>query len=225
MKSLADSINALYSAFRDVPKPKSIEGCPCCIEKKNICTLLSKPLKELSPDDLSSYASSAFLTVGDEADYLYFLPRIIEISCTDLGWWPDPEVTGRAIADVKLSEWPLKRRKALIDVLHAVIQEALSDDDGASLIDDWICAISKMGLEVGSFLRQVESSPAHVLAYYEDNSQALMKQRLRNSFWDRSDQGYDEVISWFKSPKVSQIILEGYGMAPNSSQQDAAPNP
>jgi hypothetical protein len=219
MNSLSDSIEALYSAFGDVPKPRNIKGCPCCIERKKIGTLLSKPLRELSPDDLSSYASSAFLTVGEQADYLYFLPRIIEITCTESGWWPDPEVTGRAIADAQIDKWPPQRRDALIHVLHAVIQAALGYEDGAWLIDQWICAISKMGLEVAPFLRQIEASPAHVLAYYEDNSQPLMKQRLGNSFWDCSDRGYEEVIAWFKSPKITKIILDGYGLPPNNSQR------
>jgi len=216
MKSLADSIDALYLAFGDVPKPRTIEGCPCCIEKKNIGTLLSKPLRELSPGDLSSYASSAFLTVGEVADYLYFLPRIIKISCTESGWWPDVPVTGSAVSETHPADWPSLRRDALCDVLHAVVQETARISDAGWIIDDWICAIAKMGLPVGPFLGQMESHPALVLSFYERNSQSMMKQRLSNSFWDRTDPGYDEVLAWFESPKVSQIIMEAYGLNQNS---------
>jgi hypothetical protein len=224
MKSLADSFEALYFAFDDVPKPRTIEGCPCCIERKNICTLLSEPLRELTPDDLSSYASSAFLTVGEEADYLYFLPRIIEISSTDPGWRPDVPVTGCAISETRPREWPSQRQAALGDVLHAVVHTAAEDCDGGSIVDDWICAIAKMGLEVGRFLEQIESHPALLLSFYERNSQSMLKNRLGNSFWDQTDEGYDEVLAWFKSPKVSQIIMDGYGMNQHS-QQVGAPNP
>ncbi len=212
MKTLADSLGALYFAFRDIPKPRDIQGCPCCIESKNICTLLSKRLTDLTPDDLSSYASSAFLTVGEEADYLYFLPRIIEISATEQGWWPDVPVTGRAISETHPGEWPSHRLAALADVLHAVVHKAAGDSDSGAIIDDWICAIAKMGLPVGTFLKQIEAYPALLLSFYERNSQSMMKNRLGNSFWDRSDKGYDEVLAWFKSPSVTRIIMTSYGM-------------
>ncbi len=78
---------------RTRPKPSSIQGCPCCVDNKEICSLLSTPLREITGGELSSYSSSAFLTVGREADYLYFLPRIVEIGFTEAGWWPDIEVT------------------------------------------------------------------------------------------------------------------------------------
>lgn len=92
---LPQTIDALYAAFAAVRRPTGIVGCPCCIEDKQIAVLLSRPLRELSAEELSSYASSVFLTVGDEEEFRYFVPRILEISATDPGWWPDPEVGRR----------------------------------------------------------------------------------------------------------------------------------
>ena len=139
MDALSEGINALYVAFRDVPKPHSIEGCPCCIDHKGIGTLLSKPVRELTGRELASYSASAFLTVGGEADYLYFLPRILEIGCTAAGRWPDIEVTGRAIGETRPGKWPEKRKRALMEVLHAVLQQAIAEEEGWA-IDKWICA-------------------------------------------------------------------------------------
>ncbi|MGL6074018.1 MAG: hypothetical protein ACRC8S_07645 [Fimbriiglobus sp.] len=93
MPTIQDSIEALYSAFAVYPRPRDIDGCPCCIARKRIDVLLAKNLRTLTSDELASYSRSAFLTVGDKADYLYFLPRILEITATDLSWWPSPEVT------------------------------------------------------------------------------------------------------------------------------------
>src|SRR5262245_26685041 len=95
--TLRQAIEGVYTAFLDVPRPTSVDGCPCCIGQKGISILLSKPLRELSPDDLTHYAASAFLTVGAVEDYLYFLPRILEILATQHDWWPDPEVVTLAI--------------------------------------------------------------------------------------------------------------------------------
>ena len=210
MKTLADRINTLYGAFRDVAKPRKIDGCPCCIDEENIRILLLKPLRELTGGELAQYSSSAFLTVGTEADFLYFLPRIVEVACTEDGCYPDVEIIGQAIGETKPLNWSIERRKALLDVLHSAIQRDL--DEEVWTADEWICAIARMGLDVKPFLEQIETSPSQLLSYYESNSQALMKDRLGNAFWERSDIGYNDVVYWFKSPKVLELIHAGYGL-------------
>lgn len=222
MNSLSESIDALYAAFREVPKPLGIEGCPCGVDHKSICTLLSKPVRELTGRELASYSASAFLTVGREADYLYFLPRIVEIGCTEAGQWPDIEVTGRAIGETHPVKWPAKRKQALLEVLHVVVQQAIAEEAGWT-IDQWICAIAKMGFEVLPFLEQIVTSSKALLAYYELNAQSLIKQKLGNSFWEREDPGYQTVLSWFQSPEVSRIILDAYSLGPIPNHQSAAP--
>jgi len=110
----------------------------------------------------------------------------------------------------------------LLDVLHAAIQKDL--DEEVWTVDGWICAIARMGLEVLPFLEQIETSPSQLLSYYESNSQSLIKDRLGNAFWDREDPGFVAVLAWFKSPRVTKIIRDAYGLEPNNSQQVVAPN-
>ena len=217
MKSLADSLNTLYSAFSDVPKPQRIEGCSCCISKDEVRILLSKPLREISWSELTSYAGSAFFTVGEECDYLYFLPRILEVACMDESWWLDMEIIGRAIGETKPTNWPKSRLKALVDVLGAVIQEALKEEDGWA-IDTWICSIARMRLDIVPFLEQIETSPLALLSFYERNSMSLAKRKLANAFWERDIPGYDVVLAWFGSPRVSKIIADSYGFTSNDDQ-------
>ncbi|WP_353566726.1 hypothetical protein [Haloferula sargassicola] len=224
MKSLSDSIDSLYAAFRDVPKPHKIGGCPCCIDDKNICTLLSKPLRAITGGELASYSSSAFLTVGEVADYMYFLPRILEVGCTEDGWWPDIEITGRAIAETQPTAWPESRRRALQDVFQAALQEAIDDEEGWT-IDELICAIAKTGIPIEPFLTQIEHSPKAALAYYEHNSEGLMKQKLGNAFWNRGDSGYAQILAWFQSPGISKIVMDGYGLHRTNSDQGGAGQP
>src|SRR4029453_11039601 len=102
MDPLTKAIDDLYQAFSDAAVPRHVDGCPCCIDDKQIAHLLKTPLREIEPGDLSAYASSALLTVGDVSDFLYFLPRIVEISIRDDAWWPDIEVTARAIQSAGL---------------------------------------------------------------------------------------------------------------------------
>jgi hypothetical protein len=208
MNAIEKSLNQLYEAFGDVPKPGRISGCPCCIDGKNTDRLLSKPLKAITAADLSSYAASAFLTVGADADYLYLLPRIVDITCHEQGWWPDIEVTGRAIGETKPTNWPAGRRSALMNVVNAVVDTAIAEIDGRT-IDSWICAASKMGLDFRPLLEKVSRSPQALAAYYACNSEALIRDKLGNAFWDKHDPSHTNIVAWFGSPQISQWIAAG----------------
>jgi hypothetical protein len=205
--NLKDAIERLYESFSTFPQARHIEGCPCCIDRKEIGALLGKPLRELTPDDLSAYASSAFLTVA-AADYPYFLPRILEITATDLSWWPAPEVTGRAIRSANPETWSSAQRAALNDYLEAVVSMAIETGD-SGLLDSWICAIARMGLDVRPFLDQVAKSPAAVRGYCECNADSLQRRRkLANGFWELPCAAYDTIVAWIYSPEIAKIPYE-----------------
>lgn len=207
---LQQAIDRLYTAFANVPKPRRIEGCPHCVDDKEIKTLLKKPLRQLSSEDLTAYASSALLTVGDVADYLYFLPRILEISAADESWWPDPEITARAIRATDLATWPSHRVDALVSFNAAVIQSAI-DSETYDQIDSWICAIARMGLDIQPCLQMISNSPAAILAYFDDNARCLPKHRLCNAFWELPSAEHDAIVNWFSSDEIRRIPFEAYG--------------
>ena len=138
MKSVNEAIEDVYKAFANVSKPRIIGGCPCCIDGKEVDKLLVSDLRDVPAGDLSSYASSAFLTVGSVKDYLYFLPRILEISATDESWWPDPEVTGRAIRTSEPFKWTDIQLTALKNFLGAVLDTVI-ESANSHLIDTWMC--------------------------------------------------------------------------------------
>lgn len=210
MNKLSTAINSFYEAFSDMPKPEVIHGCEHCIDEKDIDTLLSKPLRELSSDDLSSYASSAFLTVGEVDDYLYFLPRILELSIRDEQWWPDVEVTGRTVKSADLDSWPETRRRAMTNLLSAIIQDLVDTPNGWR-IDEWMCAIGRMGLDVRSFLSIIEENDNAVLEYWKVNADKLDNGVLSNAFWELPNEQHDKIVRWFQSAKINLIYAEEYG--------------
>lgn len=210
MNALQQSIDDVYGAFADVPKPRAIDGCPCCIDGKEVDRLLVTPLREISPKDLAPYASSAFLTVGSIADYLYFLPRILQISATDDSWWPDVEVTGRAIRSSEPDSWPLPRRIALQRMFAAVVNDAIETREYYKL-DGWICAIARSGFEIAPCLEQIAKTPGAVLAYFEDNAASLPERKLRNAFWELPCPAHDEIVAWFCSENVRRILYDAHG--------------
>jgi hypothetical protein len=210
MNRLEKSIRRLYLEFADVPRPDHIDGCPCCIDDKNVSNLLNTKLAEISQEDLSPYAESAFLTVGSLADYLYFLPRILELTAKEDHFWPDPEITGRSIATAKLESWPAARREALLEFLEAVIELAIKDGKSHQ-IDQWMCAIGRMKIDVRPYLLRIAGSPEAVLGYFEENSDRLTKGRLSNPFWELPCQGHDAIVAWFRSEPIRRIPFDAYG--------------
>ncbi len=210
MSKLEDSIKHLYEVFAIVTKPQNIDDCPCCIERKNISVLLSTSLRSIPPDAISSYASSAFLTVGDISDYLYFLPRILEISATEDFWWPDIEVTGRAIHSAEPTSWTKTQYDALNDFLIVMIDSMIQSENYHGL-DGWLCAIGRMGLDIRLFLERVEMAPDAILGYFEQNANCLTRNKLCNNFWELPSAGHDSIVRWFKTDPVRKVLFETYG--------------
>jgi hypothetical protein len=218
MSALSQSIERLYSAFADVPKPRVIEGCPCCIDSKNIDSLLATPLRNIPSEDLWSYAFSAFLTVGGAADYPYFLPRILELSAADDRRMPDIEVTGRAIRSCDPDSWAPARRDALRCFLSTVIADAIERGEFDKL-DGWLCAIGRMGFDVRPHLQQIEQVPAAVLAYFESNESSLRQhKRLSNAFWELPSAAHEEIVDWFNSERIRRSPFEAYGYTRKSAE-------
>lgn len=210
MKALINAIETFYSKFGDVAKPLQIYGCPCCINDKEIAKLLASDIRAIQPDDLVSYASSAFLTVGDVADYLYFLPRILEISIREEFWWPDIEVTARAIQSTNLNLWPSDKLQALDVLVNAAIEHFV-DSGSHRRIDGWLCAIARMGLDLHPGLQKIQTNADATLAYFQCNADCLLQNRLCNAFWELPNVGHDAIVRWFKSDAVQAVTFEAYG--------------
>ena len=78
---LQENIEQLYSVFSKYPGNPQMLGSALYgnIEKWNR-DLFSKPLRELSADDLSLFSGKVITTWGEAADLKHFLPRILELT-------------------------------------------------------------------------------------------------------------------------------------------------
>lgn len=205
MLELQPAIDDVYRAFAGVPRPRVIEGCPCCIEGKEVDKLLTTPLREICAEDLASYAASAFLTVGSTADYLFLLPRILEVSATEDAWWPDVEVTGRAMRDAQPERWQPAQRDAVQQLFAAVIDDAI-EAAAFDKLDEWVCAAGRAGFAVAPLLRRIAESRAAVRGYFDINARSLRKRKLANAFWERPSAAHDEIVAWFESAAIHEML-------------------
>ena len=205
MGNLNSAIEDVYSAFAAVPKPDEIAACPCCIDEATLSRLVTTPLRAISADDLSPYASSAFLTAAEVEDYLYFLPRILEISITDDTWWPSLEVTGRAIREIKPGEWPEARRQAVQMLFESLFRNFLHEKYYFR-IDEWICGAARAGFDVKSLLQIIEDDEEAIVEFFKANEEVLDAGKLGNSFWEDYDSGQEIIRKWFNSENVRKVL-------------------
>lgn len=210
MANLVRAIEDLYTAFADIARPSSIEGCRCCIGESELKRLLRVPLRQVTASELAPYASSALLTVGSVEDYLYFLPRILEVSVTDEDWWPDIAVTGRAIRSTMPESWARSQKNAVQAFFESVFQSLILEESYGR-IDDWICGAARSGFDVGPLLKIVEGNDAAILEFFNCNAGALAERKLGNAFWEPGDTGQDEILNWFMSENIRRVPYEAYG--------------
>ena len=217
MSTLENAIDELYAAFSSVPKPQNIDGCECCADEDDLRRLLSYHVREIPPNVLSPYASSALLTVGSVDDYLFFIPRILHVHMIDGSFWPSQEITGRAIAKTNIPKWPESRRNALTTFFANVVRHSLHPDRHHQ-VDSWLCTIAHAGLSTAAYLSDVAKSEDAVLAYFNENAEELPSRRLSNTFWELPNFGHEEIVDWFYSSSIRKIVFDAYGyQLPDSS--------
>lgn len=204
---LQQIIEQVYPAFQ-MPPPASIEGCPHCLDRPGVDALLKKPLRELTPEDLKSYVSSALLTLGTADDYLYFLPRILEI-LSDQSWF-EPEVVGRAIHSTGFTVWPEERRVIVLQFFEEVFVGLLKHEQSGSEIDAWLCALGRMHVDLGSYLDRIIVHGPQLIDLFEWNHEALSRDNLFSGFWDDAPKAKRQVIDWFQSPETLTAIDKAY---------------
>ncbi len=212
--ALEKAIADLYGAFAQEPKPSSIDWCDCdsCAQKQNVTILLSKPLRSLKPDELTCYAQSVFLTLGSEADFKYFLPRILEILATDEGWWPSPEVVGKSIASSDWEHFSISQQNAISEFFKEVLNDLIEKKNGWA-IDSWICGIARGVPYLALYLTLFEKNPPALIAFYEQNSESLNKGgSLSNSFWDNTSPNEKLLLAWFQSDRIKDLINASYNL-------------
>jgi hypothetical protein len=188
------ALAAVYDAF-DSPVPAKIEGCPCCIDTRNVDILLSAPLKQISGQMLWRYVSGAFYTIGDIEDFRYFLPRILDISINDPSNANDPEIVLNKLRLAGWKTWSASEYAVLAEFLDAWFESALSEDlaeveEGwlGTRVESVICGASLAGFSIAPWLSRL-TQPSASGVFNE------LRSRFPNemsAFWDEHPEGFRE---------------------------------
>lgn len=171
--------------------------------------LLSKPLREITAEELTGYASSVFYTVGDQEDFQYFLPRILELSVTEWHWWPDVEVVLTKLKLAEWREWPESKIDPLERFLDAAFDEAIetASNHANVEVDSWMCGFALAGVDVQPFLERLEApSAARALRRFVKWNDAYRSGAMANPFWDGDRAAASRVAEWLNSPRAQAAI-------------------
>jgi len=197
------ALEAVYSAFA-APTPRVIEGCPCCIGTRRVDVLLTRPLRELTGQDLWRYASGVFLTVGSDRDFTYLLPRILELAVIDPGALPDTEIILGKFALADQTGWSKAQREAVALLIDDWFNLALERDLRGA--DDWLvsseaegvlCGAARGGFDVSPFLGKLAEPRAELVRDYLAGTYArpLAKDTVPNGFWEDAPDRWRELAA------------------------------
>ncbi len=194
-RRVREALEAVYRAF-DLPPPSVIEGCPCCIATRGTDVLLTTPLRQITGPALWRYASGVFLTIGDQQDFRYLLPRILDISVSDPGNANDPEVVLGKLSLAAWRTWAQNEQRAIEAFIDAWFEQALANDlaeaDEGEIGTDAesvLCGAARAGMPLERWLfRLSEPDAAPVLADMQKRFPSEM-----SGFWEYAPAGFRDL--------------------------------
>lgn len=130
--SLDLAMRELYAAFSKYPKPRQMAVGPARRDAAKIAwpAMERTALRQLSGDDLFTFAHAAIDDWGELNDFKHFLPRMLELCAQGDSRIPREKVTAK-IAQGFWLDWPENEKQALTNFGVAWWQQALEppEDD------------------------------------------------------------------------------------------------
>lgn len=200
------AIEGLYTAFDDAKRPSFINMSPVK-DPANFAALLTTPLRQHTAEQLWQYSFSVFFTVGDVSDFEYFFPRIIELASAQ---YPDLQIEV-VFQKPAMAGWPNAWRKDRRKSFQTYL-EAMSASWASTVCDinNWVCALSFCLPDIDAHLDVLmsgsDAANENLLAFHESNRESLIKNKLSNSFCDRSSETHARVVAWLERADVQERI-------------------
>lgn len=208
------AMEELYAAFADVPHPRDLDGCPCCVGPDEGRPLLTRPLRTLAAAALARYAAKALSTWGGPEDFRYFAPRLLELAADDAFGRPDAEVVFIKLGQAGWRDWPHPQHDAVAAFLAAFWTRTLAAFPARPSAATALCALAGADADMGPFLDEwgsaLASEPAlrhlHTFVTEELIWRRGRPARLGNAFWDASSSPYQQVIAWLTGGPAAAAV-------------------
>jgi len=199
MKAIIEKLYATFSAYYIKGNLRE-RSCDCCVTDNEIRELLSKPLKELSADEIGHFMRSAITTYGDVTDYKHFLPRILELMID-----PKTDLIFDFTCFEKLNyseweTWPPEEQKVLDDYFICFWKEVIFNKFATdNQIDGVFELISKYGDKTTALDFWLQSTTQKSVLF-------LVEGYLHNNYSKLFENDFDNISKWLVSKAVLQKI-------------------
>lgn len=212
LATLGSALNRLYSEFSAANRrPGSIEFCECCISADEINVLCTQLVRELSERDLERYSWSAPIAIGTAKDFLYFLPRLLELSLDGVSSLYFLEGLMERFREQAAARITPEQRAALDDFFRQAILNCCRKPDRAYLIADWFTASAIAGYDVSKSFANVEAYPDALSCYHSACTGDYPDRVLwpiTDVFWPHAEEQRKKVVRWLASKRIREVLAD-----------------
>jgi hypothetical protein len=203
------AIDALHRAFRGRKLAGKLEGCPCCASEAELRELSTTPLRELGRDLLESYSWNALWTVGNEDDYRYFAPRLLDLMVREGAF--QAEVIGKKLRLAGWLTWTSEERAAIENYFDAFWAAALVRSSWFMDVDTAVCVLGNVFDDLAPFLAcWLSSNEPDALAQLAEFAQfegsSAVNGFISQPFWDERPEQMKQVANWLTSPATLKSL-------------------
>lgn len=207
-------IEQLYQCFSRYTIPAHPTGCPCCVADTDYQRLRSKPIRQLTSNDLWPYTLKALNTWGDVDQFRAILPRFLEL-CADRSSFIDRDLIFGKLRLADWQTWPASEQQLIQTYLWMLWHEALVDPDYA--IDEILSAIAQTELDLEPLLLSWDSQLDTIigLQHYADfldlhMAKIISQNRLHGYAWANLGQATAWVIGWVLDPTRRERMMHAF---------------
>lgn len=219
--ALRVAVSALYTTFARYPLRAKVEGCPHCVDASDNRRIHSRPLRELTWDELARYSWKSLTTWGDADDFRHFLPRLFELiayqadpaTVAFYSYPYDEEVLFGKLTYAIWRDWPEGEQAALDDYLIALWRAALAIYPAPTPVSLWLSCIG-VATNLDPFLtawraNETASALRHLAGFIEHPLDVFSIPAQRHVWWRGTARG-QQMLAWLRDPRTRVYLEDGF---------------
>jgi hypothetical protein len=210
------SIEKLYDTFAKYQGLSKLEGSPLYdyLETWNK-QLRSKKLRELTDDDLSLFAGKVILTWGDENDYRFYLPRILELTA-ELKTPYDIWTLYSRLEDANWKTWNTEEQTAINEFTIELWNNLLNDNSEKAEWEfkDYYHSIAYFYPNFSEILKVWETNDSfasikHLTNYIFEERQHIFDNNYIDSI-EKNTKNIEQFKTWLTSDNILKKIEKAF---------------
>jgi hypothetical protein len=210
------SIKKLYDLFAKYQGLSKLQGSPLYDDLETWNKhLRSKKLRELTDEDLSLFAGKVILTWGDENDYRFFLPRILELTA-ELKTPYDIWTLYSRLEDANWKTWNADEQTVINDFTIELWNNLLTDNSEKAEWEfkDYFHSIAYFYPDFSEILKVWETNDSfasikHLTNYIFEERQHLFDNNYIDSI-EKNTKNIEQFKTWLTSDNILKKIENAF---------------